>query len=179
MVPNLSPFSFLPLPSPLHDKVTPYASWHYKDTKASKDLKGTNTLIESKENWHYFYRKPDIVCKIIRTLLLRSLCLVNSFSIALSSNLTSSAWNSPPESHLPKQPPTMPSQACLKTHLSDFGSLITTWNNGHVLFVNSLPDSPNQKDAPRIGTFCLVHYYTFTLVSSTRPGCLLAPTLLN
>ena len=98
MVPNLSPFSSLP--SHLHDKVIPDSSWLSNDTKALKKHEGANTLTDSKENWHDFYRNPDIICKKCRTLLPRSPCLLNSFSI-ISSQLKSHLLSL---KHLERQP---------------------------------------------------------------------------
>lgn len=91
-----------------------------------KELEGTSTLIESKENWRNFYRKSGIICKHFRTPLLWSLCLVNSFSTA-SSRLKShlQSWK-----HTSRERPpwitlhTVPSDFCLQTRVSYFCSLL-------------------------------------------------------
>lgn len=142
--------------------------------RSSKELK---LLIDSKENWPYFCRNPGIICKTLRTQLLPSLCLVNSFYCKLSAQM------SPPElkTHLQREtslntlPLVAPGHSHLQTRWSCFRSLITPWNHGHIyLLLNSLSDSPKQNG----GSMGKVPPVLFTAVHlASRPGLFLDPRL--
>jgi hypothetical protein len=43
---------------------------------STKGTEGVDILIDSEENWHYFYRNQDTICRNFRTLSLPSLSKV-------------------------------------------------------------------------------------------------------